>query len=216
MNNVHIFLTSLWDIVGGMWWILPVLLIALLLKSPRVKGMLGEKMVQTRAALKLDSEIYRPFNNLIIPINSATTQIDHVYVSRYGIFVVETKNVKGWIFGSKNQKNWTQVWFKKKSHFQNPLHQNYLHIKALSALLGQPENIFHSLVVFTHPDYAFKNAMPANVCDLSQLDRYIHSFQQEILSETAVQQICQILSQERFVGTRARSKQHVQSLKQRH
>lgn len=216
MNITQTFLINLFNTVAGMWWVIPILLIVLLLKSPRVKGMLGEKMVQTRAALKLDSEIYHPFHNLILPSNGATTQIDHVYVSRYGIFVMETKNVKGWIFGSKNQKNWKQVWFKKRSYFQNPLHQNYLHIKALSALLGQPENIFHSVVVFTHPDYTFKNAMPANVCDLSQLDRYIHSFQQEILSETAVHQICQTLSQERFVGTRARSKQHVQSLKQRH
>nr|WP_314229154.1 hypothetical protein [uncultured Kingella sp.] len=70
--------------------------------------------------------------------------------------------------------------------------------------------------MFTHPDYTFKTAMPRNVCDLSQFDCYIRSFQQEVLSENEVQKICQILSQERFVDTRARSKQHVQSLKQRH
>ena len=215
MNIAQTFLTNLFNTVAGIWWVIPILLIVLLLKSPRVKGMLGEKMVQTRAALKLDSNIYHPFNNLILPSNGATTQLDHVYVSPYGIFVVETKNVQGWIFGGENQANWRQVIYHKKTHFQNPLRQNYRHIKALSALLGQLENIFHSVVVFTHPDYTFKTAMPRNVCDLSQFDLYIRSFQQKVLSENEVQRICQILSQERFAGTRARSKQHIQSLNQR-
>nr|WP_314229155.1 nuclease-related domain-containing protein [uncultured Kingella sp.] len=120
MNIAQIFLTNLFSTVAGIWWVIPILLIVLLLKSPRVKGMLGEKMVQTRAALKLDRKIYRPFHNLILPSNGATTQLDHVYVSPYGIFVVETKNWTGWIFGGENQANWRQVIYHKKTHFQNP------------------------------------------------------------------------------------------------
>ncbi len=216
MDIAQIFLSNLFNTFAPAWWLIPILLLAWLLKSPRIKGLLGEKMVQTRAALKLDRKIYRPFHNLILPSNGATTQLDHVYVSPYGIFVVETKNWTGWIFGSENQAHWTQVIYQNKTQLQNPLRQNYRHIKALAALLRQPENVFHSVIVFTNPDYTFKTAMPQNVCDISQFDRYIRSFQRKILSENEVQRIGEILSQEQFAGTRARSKQHIQSLNQRH
>jgi hypothetical protein len=46
----------------------------------------------------LDSEIYHSINNVTIPTANGTTLIDHIIVSKYGIFVVETKNIKGWIY----------------------------------------------------------------------------------------------------------------------
>jgi hypothetical protein len=52
------------------------------------------------------------------------------------VFVVETKNMKGWIFGSATQPFWTQKIFRSNYKFQNPLHQNYKHVKTLQALPG--------------------------------------------------------------------------------
>ena len=66
---------------------------------------------------------------------TSATQIDHVVVCHFGIFCVETKNSVGWIFGSAHQQYWTQVNFKRKDRFYNPLRQNYAHIKALEALI---------------------------------------------------------------------------------
>lgn len=60
-----------------------------------------------------------------------TTQIDHVFLSPFGVFVLETKNMRGWIFGSENQAQWTQQIFKQRFKFQNPTRQNYKHLKAL-------------------------------------------------------------------------------------
>jgi hypothetical protein len=68
----------------------------------------------------------------VLPSQGSTTQIDHVLVSVYGIFVIETKNMKGWIFGDERSAQWTQSIFGKKSRFQNPLRQNYRHVKALA------------------------------------------------------------------------------------
>ena len=65
------------------------------------KGWLGEKAAQAGMWLRLDGRIYRRAHNLIIPSGGGTTQIDHVIVSVHGIFVVETKNMKGWIFGDE-------------------------------------------------------------------------------------------------------------------
>ncbi|MGR5279715.1 nuclease-related domain-containing protein, partial [Vibrio rotiferianus] len=87
---------------------------------------------------------------------------DHIVVSKYGIFVVETKNMKGWIFGSARQRQWTQKIYRHSSKFQNPLHQNYKHIKALETLLGCSEEHLHSVIVFIG-DSTFKTEMPPNV-----------------------------------------------------
>jgi hypothetical protein len=51
-----------------------------------------------------------------------------------GIFLIETKHYQGWIFDGANQNEWTQVIFKKKSRFQNPVRQNYGHLKTLQSL----------------------------------------------------------------------------------
>jgi hypothetical protein len=85
-------------------------------------------------------------NNVTIPTPNGTTQIDHVIVSRYGVFVVETKNMDGWVFGDERNSHWTQSIFGKKYKFQNPLHQNYRHTKALSEFLG----IDHGIIAMSH------------------------------------------------------------------
>lgn len=64
-----------------------------------------------------------------------TTQIDHVIVSNFGIFCIETKSHSGWILGRKNDKYWTQSINYKKYRFYNPLRQNYGHVKSLEQIL---------------------------------------------------------------------------------
>ena len=74
-----------------------------------LKGWFGEKKTELKLSLALDNDIYIIFHDIIIPSRNGTTQIDHVIISRYGLFVVETKNLKGWIYGTANQPKWTQV-----------------------------------------------------------------------------------------------------------
>lgn len=49
--------------------------------------------------------------------------------------MVETKNMKGWIFGDENQKSWTQKIFKQSNELQNPLHQNCKHVKYVKQII---------------------------------------------------------------------------------
>ncbi|MDZ7854092.1 MAG: nuclease-related domain-containing protein [Halomonas sp.] len=79
----------------------------------------------------MPAETYKPIHNVTLPTPDGSTQIDHIFVSRFGIFVVETKNMKGWIFGDKDQAQWTQKIYRKSFRFQNPLRQNYKHVKSL-------------------------------------------------------------------------------------
>ena len=112
------------------------------------KGEQGEAMLRQHTDLSLADKGYHALHDLLIPLYESTTQIDHLYVSRYGIFVVETKNYAGWIYGDAEQKQWTQVLYQQKRRFYNPLKQNETHIKALAYLLKLPMDKFHSIVVF--------------------------------------------------------------------
>jgi hypothetical protein len=84
----------------------------------------------------LPQDDYVVINDVILPTENGTMQIDHIVVSIYGIFVIETKNYIGWIFGGEKSAQWTQNIYGKKTSFMNPIRQNYAHIKAIEARLA--------------------------------------------------------------------------------
>ncbi len=94
-------------------------------KTPIEKGIAGEFLVNLAINSRLYKKKYHLLKNVTLPTEDGTTQIDHIIVLQYGIFVIETKNMKGWIFGEEHQRTWTQKIYKHTSKFQNPLHQNY-------------------------------------------------------------------------------------------
>lgn len=87
--------------------------------------------------------------NLYIPKGEyKTTEIDVLLICTKGLFVVESKNYSGWIFGNEIQRNWTQIIYNHKKHFYNPIMQNKSHIKCLKNLVGQNIPMF-SVIVFS-------------------------------------------------------------------
>jgi hypothetical protein len=115
-----------------------------------IKGWIGEKRVANILST-LDSQDYTLMNDLYLPKeNGQTTQIDHLLISPKGIFVIETKNYKGWITGSEHSQYWTQTNYQRKDKLYNPIWQNSGHIKALQSILGDAasELPFHSVIVF--------------------------------------------------------------------
>lgn len=135
---------------------------------------------------------YSLFNNVILETLDGSTQIDHVLVSPYGVFVIETKNLSGWIFGDPYQKRWTQSLRRgRKYQFQNPIHQNYKHVKAVQKFLDiDPHSVF-SVVVFTG-NSTFMTAMPDNVMRLGELIPYIKSYKDPIINSDQLDRFCQI------------------------
>lgn len=184
-----------------------------------IKGWVGEAMGGLAAKLFLDGKVYCSVNNVTLETSNGTTQIDHVIVSRFGIFVVEAKNYQGWIFGGENQAEWTQsLPGGKKFRFQNPLRQNYRHIKALSEFLGLPEDRFHSVVMFWG-ESQFKTPMPANVMS-SGYATYIKAKTSVLFTDEEVEQTVGALQSGRmpaglFKGLETR-RVHLESLKERH
>lgn len=119
--------------------------------------------------------------------DSSSTQIDHILVSTKGIFVIETKHYKGWIFGNSKSKMWSQIIYKNKYRFQNPLHQNYKHVKEIQRILDFLEARFiHNIVVFSGKS-VFKTPKIDNVCYIEELIPMIERHSDGALSLNRVQ-----------------------------
>ncbi|HDF8531274.1 TPA: NERD domain-containing protein [Vibrio parahaemolyticus] len=209
MNIFEAFL----NVLAQVWYLVPLLLIVSVFKSRWLKGVFGEFLVN-RLLSKLPDSEYTLIKDVTLPTNDGTTQVDHIVVSRYGIFVVETKNMKGWIFGSARQKQWTQKIYRHSSKFQNPLHQNYKHIKALETLLGCSEEHLHSVIVFIG-DSTFKTEMPPNVTYARGSIRYIQQFNDVVFSDNDYARLTESINRlklKRGVITDLKHRKHVKEV----
>ena len=177
------------------------------------KGWVGEIQGTIAKKILMDADVYTDINNVTIPTTNGTTQIDHVIVSRYGIFVIETKNMGGWIFGDEKSPQWTQSLFGKKFKFQNPLHQNYRHTKALSDFLGIDHDKIFSVVMFWG-DCQFKTPMPPNVMARGYVT-YIKSKTDVLFLDDELPQIATAIKEGMLPKTWATRRQHVADLKKR-
>lgn len=131
-------------------------------------------------------------HDMILQTPDGTTQIDHLMISPFGVFVIETKNLTGWIFGDENHSSWTQVLYKKKYRFQNPLRQNYKHQKTIKKLLNVGSSNIHSVVVFAG-NSTFKTEQPDKVVTLRQLVPYLRLFNQPVLEQEVIERYVYIL-----------------------
>lgn len=198
-------------IVGG---IIAVLVVLAFLQSAWLKGVLGEARVN-RALRTLDKADYRLFPNLILPVRGGTTQIDHIVASRFGVFVIETKNMRGWIFGSADRQQWTQVIYRWKSRFQNPIRQNYRHVRAVQEVLKLDRRKVHGVVVFVGRAEA-RSLMPDDVVwNVARLKSLILSKRTELLSDNELRDVCETLASDTLRATSSRRNEHVRHLKER-
>ena len=181
------------DAILNMWFIIPILIIVALFNGRRIKGAIGEGTVNLILS-RLPEPDYVLIKNVTLPTEDGTTQIDHVVVSKFGLFVVETKNMKGWIYGSPTKKVWTQKIYRHTSTFQNPLHQNYKHTKALETAMGCNPECIRSLVVFTG-SCIFKTSMPDNVTYASGCLDYIQQFTLPVFTDAEVRNMIGLLNQ---------------------
>ncbi len=219
MPNGEQYFAVILATVVRFWWmfavVIAVRIFAAWMKSPSRKGKSGERTVANRLRQGL-SEEYIILNDIYLPLaDGTTTQIDHIVVSQYGIFVVETKTYSGWIFGNENSAQWTQSIYRKKSRFQNPIRQNYKHICALADNLGIDKSYFHGVVAFTG-DCTFKTEMPPGVVYSRGAADYIRSFGQPLIKSEQVGEVASVIAEWQGTLSEAQVKGHVSNLKKRH
>lgn len=119
--------------------------------TPEEKGNYGEQLVAKKLGKTVVGEGYVINDILFCDAKGNSCQIDHVYINRYGIWVIETKNYGGYIYGEQNSREWVQVlnYGATKNKFYNPVKQNATHIYRLSVYLGV-KDVFHNVVCFSN------------------------------------------------------------------
>lgn len=199
------FLAKFWYL-----WVLVLLLAIYQLFLPVIKGWFGEKTVSLylRALPQVE---YTVLGDLILSTENGTTQIDHIVVSIYGVFVIEVKNYKGWIFGSETSAQWTQNIYGKKSRFMNPIHQNHAHVKAIEARLAQYPNVPIIPIVAFSPSCDLKVKTTSPVVYFHRLPRAIRQYSNKVIEPSDVAAIVKLLQSDDIISADVR-KEHVQRI----
>lgn len=206
-------LSLLLHLLTPYWWVLLIPPFTAFARLPMVKGWIGETLLHAGLRLFLPGARYHLMRNLTLPTRDGSTQIDHVVVSRHGVFVIETKNYGGWIFGKPDDKMWTQKFPRRSSAFQNPLRQNYKHVKTLAELAQVDEQAMFSQIVFVG-NSEFKTPMPDNVGKLGACLAAIRRRRELLLSEEDVARILERIRAGRLAPTRATHRAHVRHVRE--
>lgn len=181
--------------------------------SHKIKGSLGEKKVSAELS-KLPKNEFIILNNILLIDGALTSQIDHIVISKTGIFVIETKNYSGLIYGNENAEYWTQFIFRYKIQFRNPIKQNWSHIYALKNILTDFKNIkYVPIVVFAGAGEIKGVTSKYPVIYFYELINTIKNFGSgETLSCDQMKQISDILLQNN-ITTRNTAKYHSKQVK---
>lgn len=194
------------------------------LSKPENIGKMGEK----RVARKLNwlSDEYITLNDVLLPTRYGTTQIDHVVVSPYAIFVIETKNYKGWIFGHQDSEEWTQSllgkkriwgWSSEQHKFRNPIRQNLAHFRAVRDILKDIGD-FTIIPIVAFSDRADLNITAPNhtVINWSDLRSVIKAYRTPSISPDNIQRIIANLSTANITieGSREQHTRQIQIIQQ--
>ena len=135
----------------------------------KVTGDTGE--LKLSSILKSLPECYHVMDDVLLQTKRGSTQIDHIIVSPFGIFIVETKNHKGMIFGDC---------------YGSPVLQNAGHIKNLVEQTRIPPKFMSGVIVFTNPEVNLMNVNCPFCFQIDSLYSYIASFTTQILGERQV------------------------------
>lgn len=193
----------------------------IIMSSPENIGKVGEK----RVARKLDwlSKEYIILNDIMLPTQYGTTQIDHIVISPYGIFVIETKNYKGWIFGHENSEEWKQSllgkkrwygWASEQHKFRNPIRQNLSHTRAIKKLLSEIGD-FRIIPIVVFSDRADLKITTPNhiVINRRNLRNAIRKFKVPCIPEEFIKKITDLIISANIMGEDIR-KAHTFSVQQ--
>lgn len=168
----------------------------------KIVGGAGEFHVKNELK-KLPNDKYLVLNDIMIEVDGKTSQIDHVVVSEFGIFVIETKQYNGYIVGNEYDKKWKQ---NNKFYINNPIHQNYGHVKALQNLLKLDEKKFIPIVCIPSTAKLKINTTKSYVLHIYELNKTILSYKESVIEN--YQEIYQTILNYNIVDNEKR-KQHV-------
>lgn len=185
-----------WDISTAFFL---AVILALTVFRAKFKGDIGELAVAYMLR-DLDKEKYKIIHDIKLNNmggSTSTTQIDHIVISTYGIFVIETKAYKGKIYGKEKSPTWTQYLSNQKNNFMNPIFQNYAHIRAIESILedSYPEMTYYSIIAFSgEANIDSIEVTNAKVCKIKYVSEAIKDLStEEVISGEDIRKIIEVL-----------------------
>lgn len=175
----------------------------------------AERAVATHLRESLNKRLYHVLNDVTLRDRIGSTQIDHIVVSRFGIFVIETKDYAGTVKGKAEDLDWVQQVGERKRSFQNPLNQNYGHIKAITNRTKLPGEYFRSVVVFSERG-GFAGKLPEEVVKHGDLIAHISGFDSEVIPYGKMLEAIGSIEMAREPIGKETDKRHLEDLKRRH
>lgn len=149
------------------------------------RGWWGELTV--RLILSFLPDEYKVYNDVRVHAGGRKCQIDHLVVSPYGIFVIETKSYLGLTSGRSRDKMLRRNVLGKNFLVRNPLFQNQYHIdlliRRLSSVEGFDSGWLKSVVVFGFGSIVRLSDKPSNVMMFYRLYSHIRSFRTVMISK---------------------------------
>lgn len=179
------------------------------LKTATIIGLIGENIVSRE--LENIVGYKKIINNIMINDNGKSRQIDHIAITEYGVFVIETKNCAGSIYGKETSSEWKKYINHKCYIMKNPIHQNYGHLQIVKKTLDEITQEVYQIIVFTSRSVLhIESKVP--VLQEKQLCRYINT-KNKIFSQEQINLINKVILENRITN-REQIKYHNQNVKQ--
>ncbi len=175
---VHVSLVHL-------FWLLPLGLSALYLGSPRFLGTQSSNRLRKLLRASLEARTYTQLHDLELSVGGHVQHYDHLVFSRSGIHVIDALYLPGAIKGNRVQAWWQRKHWGRKYRFDNPVHQNQLHLEALQQALALPRASFHPSVAVSGYRKLAVDAKDV-VIDVSTVSRKIQSQSRQLLTAEQV------------------------------
>ena len=186
--------------------------VMLLMRLLPSKGKVGEK-VMSRKLDKLPKDQYIVLNDVLLPTARGSSQIDHIVVSIFGIFVIETKNYDGWIYGGEHSEYWTQNLYGEKHELYNPILQNAGHVRALRRVLKAYEPLpILPIVAFSGKADLKVDVEDAYVIYWRQIIKVIRQFEEKRLTWDQVNAICKAIQSAQMEPGKESEIKHIQDI----
>ena len=179
------------------------------------RGEEGERAVA--GILSALPEKFVVMNDVIVPSRTGSAQIDHVVISEYGVFVIETKNYAGILDGDASGKTWRKTLGGRAIEIRNPVMQNSSHVSALSLVLALKKELFVPLVALS-PECALSERLASSlrasgvsVVPFPSVASFVASRRPRVLSRGDVGRLCGELSRVMYCSPLAR-RRHLRSV----
>lgn len=182
----------------------------------KIKGRRGERITSEILDEYLKNNYGFKIDDVIVMGNNGkTSQIDHILFTTHGIFVIETKNIEGRIYGSIEQKYWTQVTNSyNKYQKYSPVFQNKTHVYRIKSLLKLRYGVY-SCVVFTKNNTDYLKGCEQCVHNACDLLNYLNSKTEIIFKKEAVQQMYLKINDFK-TNPRISEEEHIQNIRNFH